>query len=141
VINNDGQYRRPRGAFPSNNSPCEAHIFLKLVASLDIPHRATASVAFHDSDERLDPPKCHPNTRLAVLTKTMRWIKREEDKETFIMWIYVPRWSWEVRYSTNYRRDVRGGDDFARKLLCPKERSIVQHFQATFRHHHLPRYL
>jgi len=58
--------------------------------SVEILHRETATAAFHNSDERFDPPKCHPNTRLAVLAKIMRWIKREEDLDTFIMWMYGP---------------------------------------------------
>ena len=56
----------------------------------EILHRATATAAFHNSDERFDPPKCHPNTRLAVLTKIMKWIQWGEDLEAFIMWVYGP---------------------------------------------------
>jgi len=74
----------------SENVPCETYRFLKSVESSDILHRATATAAFHNSDERFDPPKCHPNTRLAVLTKIMKWIKWEEDLEAFIMWVYGP---------------------------------------------------
>jgi len=61
-----------------------------LVKSVDILERATAPAAFHNSDARFDPPKCHPNTRLAVLAKIMRWIRWEEDLEAFIMWVYGP---------------------------------------------------
>ena len=64
--------------------------YFKLVESSDILHRATATAAFHNSKERFDPPKCHPNTRLAVLTKIMKWIKWEEDLDAFIMWVYGP---------------------------------------------------
>ena len=63
---------------------------MKYVESSDILHRATATAAFHNSAERFDPPKCHPKTRLAVLTKIMKWIKWEEDIEAFIMWVYGP---------------------------------------------------
>ena len=63
---------------------------MKLVDGADILHRATATAAFHNSDERFDPPKCHPNTRIAVLEKIMRWIKWGEDIEAFIMWVYGP---------------------------------------------------
>jgi len=44
------------------------------------------------------------------------------------------RWSWEVRDRTDYRRDVRGGDDFARKFLFSRNdpsRSNVNPFIAT----------
>jgi hypothetical protein len=63
---------------------------VKLVESADILQRATATAAFHNSDERFDPPKCHPNTRIAVLEKIMRWIKWEEGLDAFIMWVYGP---------------------------------------------------
>ena len=64
---------------------------MKSVESADtILHRATATAAFHNSKERFDPPKCHPNTRLAVLIAIMRWIKWEEGLDAFIMWVYGP---------------------------------------------------
>ena len=49
-----------------------------------------ATAAFHDLDEHFNPPKCHPNTCLAILTKIMKWIKWEEDLDAFIMWVYGP---------------------------------------------------
>ena len=61
---------------------------MKSVEGADILHRATATAAFHNSDERFDPPKCHPNTRIAVLEKIMRWINWGEDLDAFIMWVY-----------------------------------------------------
>ena len=69
---------------------CETHGFVKYVGSSDILHRATATAAFHNSAERFDPPKCHPKTRLAVLTKIMKWIKWGDDIEAFILWVYGP---------------------------------------------------
>ncbi|KAF8954452.1 hypothetical protein BDZ97DRAFT_1591306, partial [Flammula alnicola] len=43
--------------------------------------------AFHNSEQHVDPPKCHPNTRLAVLQKIMDWIQHSEDRDTWIMWL------------------------------------------------------
>ena len=63
---------------------------MKSIESADILHRATATAAFHNSDERFDPPKCHPNTCIAVLKNIMWWIKWEEDLDAFIMWVYGP---------------------------------------------------
>jgi len=84
---NDTQYRF-QGAYSSLKIVLyETQGFVK---SVEILHRATATAAFHNSDERFDPPKCHPNTRLAVLAKIMRWIRREEDLGAFIMWMYGP---------------------------------------------------
>jgi len=51
------------------------------------PHIAPG--AFHNSDERYDPPKCHPRTRRAVLEKIMDWVKNA-DKVALILWLYGP---------------------------------------------------
>ncbi|KDR72170.1 hypothetical protein GALMADRAFT_20059, partial [Galerina marginata CBS 339.88] len=44
--------------------------------------------AFHNSRERLeyDPPKCHPETRLAVIQAIIDWIE-DGQKTTFIKWL------------------------------------------------------
>ncbi|PPQ91639.1 hypothetical protein CVT25_013194 [Psilocybe cyanescens] len=46
--------------------------------------------AFHDSGERFDPPKCHPNTRVAVIKWITEWIdgSNEETRKAPIMWLY-----------------------------------------------------
>jgi hypothetical protein len=45
--------------------------------------------AFHNSDERYDPPKCHPHTRRAVLKKIMDWVK-DAGKVDMFLWLYGP---------------------------------------------------
>jgi len=45
--------------------------------------------AFHDSDERYDPPKCHPQTRRAVLEKITDWVK-DVNKVALFLWLYGP---------------------------------------------------
>ncbi|PPQ85335.1 hypothetical protein CVT25_000724, partial [Psilocybe cyanescens] len=46
--------------------------------------------AFHDSGERFDPPKCHHNTRVAIIKRIMDWIGglNEDTREALIMWLY-----------------------------------------------------
>ncbi|KAF9472759.1 hypothetical protein BDN70DRAFT_968440, partial [Pholiota conissans] len=44
----------------------------------------------HDSSTRFDPPKCHPNTRVAVLEYIMGWIFGRNDPEALILWLYGP---------------------------------------------------
>jgi hypothetical protein len=75
---------------PSLKNLLRTQVYVESVESSGILHWATATAAFHNSEERFDPPKCHPNTRLAVLTKIMKWIKWEEDLNVFIMWVYGP---------------------------------------------------
>jgi len=38
--------------------------------------------------QRLDAPKCHPNTRVAVINKLISWIRREIDFDALILWLY-----------------------------------------------------
>ncbi|KDR79345.1 hypothetical protein GALMADRAFT_30437, partial [Galerina marginata CBS 339.88] len=47
--------------------------------------------AFHNSDV-VDPPKCHPNTRVAILNKIMDWIRGldPETRSALVMWVYGP---------------------------------------------------
>jgi len=52
-------------------------------------HRHIAPGAFHNSDERYDPPKCHPRTRRAVLKKIMDWVK-DPNKVALFLWLYGP---------------------------------------------------
>ena len=51
--------------------------------------RHIAPGAFHNSDERYDPPKCYPHTRRAVLKKIMNWVK-DADKVALFLWLYGP---------------------------------------------------
>ncbi|PPQ88930.1 hypothetical protein CVT25_005268 [Psilocybe cyanescens] len=46
--------------------------------------------AFHDSGERFDPPKCHQNTRVAIIKRITEWISglNEDTQEALIMWLY-----------------------------------------------------
>ena len=52
-------------------------------------HQHIAPGAFHNSDERYDPPKCHPHTRRAVLKKIMDWVK-DPNKVALFLWLYGP---------------------------------------------------
>ncbi|KAF9008220.1 hypothetical protein BDQ17DRAFT_1388780 [Cyathus striatus] len=45
--------------------------------------------ASHDASERYDAPKCHPETRKAVLSNIMSWVN-SDNEATRIMWLYGP---------------------------------------------------
>jgi hypothetical protein len=51
---------------------------------------AVSPNAFYNSDNRADPPKCHPNTRVAVINKITDWATGMIDKDAFILWLYGP---------------------------------------------------
>lgn len=50
--------------------------------------------AFHDSEARDPPPRCHPETRIRVISDLTRWIKQENTQETLgekrIIWVSGP---------------------------------------------------
>ena len=56
---------------------------------MELLQQHIAPGAFHNSDERYDPPKCHPHTRRAVLKNIMDWVK-DPNKVTLILWLYGP---------------------------------------------------
>ena len=50
--------------------------------------RASAPTAIHNSAERVDAQKCHPNTCVVELDRIMRWILYQENSEALIMWLF-----------------------------------------------------
>jgi len=54
--------------------------------------QSVATRAFHNSGDIVDPPKCHPHTRIAVINNIMSWIYGlwEEDRNAVILWFYGP---------------------------------------------------
>ena len=45
--------------------------------------------ALHNSAERYDPPKCHPETRRAILRMILEWAE-DPNNYRLLMWIYGP---------------------------------------------------
>jgi hypothetical protein len=43
----------------------------------------------HNSKERYDAPKCHPDTRKAVVKDITSWAS-DDSKDTLILWISAP---------------------------------------------------
>ncbi|KDR78523.1 hypothetical protein GALMADRAFT_29817, partial [Galerina marginata CBS 339.88] len=73
-----------KGVAPSQRLRFLTHVYL----GKDIWHNHIAPGAFHNSRERLesDPPKCHPDTRVAVIQAIIDWIE-DGQKTTFIKWL------------------------------------------------------
>jgi len=51
---------------------------------------AVSPNAFHNSDDRADPPKCHENTRVAVISKIMDWVTSTVDTDALMLWLCSP---------------------------------------------------
>ena len=61
-----------------------------LAGGIGILRRHVAQGAFHDSFERSDPPRCHPDTRHAILEEILNWIT-DPDNLKILLWIFGPR--------------------------------------------------
>ena len=60
-----------------------------LHTGIELLQGKTVPGALHNSDERYDPPKCHPHTREAILQEIMDWIE-DLDRQTRFLWLYGP---------------------------------------------------
>ncbi|KDR78489.1 hypothetical protein GALMADRAFT_1253309 [Galerina marginata CBS 339.88] len=62
--------------------------YFTVATGKDIWHNRIAPGAFHNSRERLeyDPPKCHPETRVAVIQAIIDWIE-DGQKTAFVKWL------------------------------------------------------
>ncbi|KAF5318668.1 hypothetical protein D9619_010911 [Psilocybe cf. subviscida] len=58
-------------------------------SAMDHLKEAVAHTAFHNSGERFDPPRCHPNTRVAVLDMIKKWALRMDPytRDAPILWL------------------------------------------------------
>ena len=62
---------------------------LFLASGLKLLYDNIAAGAKHNSKERYDSPKCHPDTRKAVLSDITSWIS-DHSKKTCILWLSAP---------------------------------------------------
>ena len=60
-----------------------------LSSALKLLHENIAAGAMHNSKERYDSPRCHPDTRKAVLSDITSWIS-DHSKTTCILWLRAP---------------------------------------------------
>jgi hypothetical protein len=56
---------------------------------IEVLQKKTAPGALHNSDERCDPPICHPHTREAILQEIMDWIE-DRNRQTRFLLLYGP---------------------------------------------------
>jgi hypothetical protein len=55
-----------------------------------ILQRHVSADALHDSLDRSNPPKCHPNTRSAILKDIISWFQDGDTSETQALWLHGP---------------------------------------------------
>jgi hypothetical protein len=58
-------------------------------AGLQLLQKRVATSAFHNSARRFDPPRCHPNTRVAIQQRIYDWIVMDLlVRQMWIMWVH-----------------------------------------------------
>ncbi|KJA20941.1 hypothetical protein HYPSUDRAFT_763649 [Hypholoma sublateritium FD-334 SS-4] len=55
-------------------------------SGFEILQEHVSPAAFHNSKQRVDPPRCHANTREAVLDELLDWIVGNVQREAWIAW-------------------------------------------------------
>ncbi|CAA7257400.1 unnamed protein product [Cyclocybe aegerita] len=55
---------------------------------IDLLRDHTCSGALLDSNERFDPPRCAPDTRVSIIQEILEWIANDE--RSSILWLYGP---------------------------------------------------
>jgi len=90
MFNGEGsQYIITGGAFEFNNiDESRQHAHFDRVRAIRQLLGASAPGALYNSRERFDPPKCHPNTRVAVLERLVDWAEGKVDPDAIMMWLY-----------------------------------------------------
>ncbi|KIK05980.1 hypothetical protein K443DRAFT_3514 [Laccaria amethystina LaAM-08-1] len=83
----------------------DAHVLMFTgggLSGFEIIYRNVAESAFHDSGARFPQPKCHPETRKAVMETIMAWLKADDDdgdlgegrsaerRKKPILWLHAP---------------------------------------------------
>ncbi|KAF8997564.1 hypothetical protein BDQ17DRAFT_847538 [Cyathus striatus] len=69
--------------------------------------KGVVSGASHDAGERYDAPKCHPETRKAVMINIKSWIV-SDNKTTRIMWLYGPAGAGKSAIAQTTAEDCHG---------------------------------
>ena len=59
-----------------------------VLAGFEILTKAAAPSAFHDYGHQFDVPRCHENTRVAIMEKINDWVDLVIEIVAFVMWLY-----------------------------------------------------
>ncbi|KAF8191727.1 hypothetical protein BJ912DRAFT_286246 [Pholiota molesta] len=65
----------------NNVKPSRAEDGFKLL------QKRVATSAFHNSAQRVDPPRCHPETRKEILKRIYDWITQSAAREKWLLWL------------------------------------------------------
>ncbi|KAJ3521322.1 hypothetical protein NMY22_g12365 [Coprinellus aureogranulatus] len=101
-------------------------------------HNNIAAEAMHNSDERCDAPKCHPETRVAVQEEILSWISQgdEDAQPKKILWLTGPAGAGKTAIAgsiaqTCEERGILAGSFFFSSYAGPDTRRTKRHLIST----------
>ncbi|KAJ7874872.1 hypothetical protein B0H13DRAFT_2551360 [Mycena leptocephala] len=63
---------------------------VEFYAGINLLQRNISGDAFHNSEQRFPPPRCHPDTRTAVQNRIESWAANTDGRAPAVMWLYGP---------------------------------------------------
>ncbi|KAF8198448.1 hypothetical protein BJ912DRAFT_899130, partial [Pholiota molesta] len=88
------KFERPATAMFNGTQTISGGTFVQNVISSDrrgfkLLEKRVATSAFHNSAQHIDPPRCHPNTRVAIQKQIYDWILTDLlIRQAWIMWMH-----------------------------------------------------
>ncbi|KAJ3522896.1 hypothetical protein NMY22_g11687 [Coprinellus aureogranulatus] len=131
----------PAGGRYSNTVEVNAKTYIHNEISksaMMVIHDAMSAGALHNSGERCDAPKCHPETRIAVQQEILSWITEgdKDDQPKKILWITGPAGTGKTAIAgslaeTCEERGLLAGSCFFSSYSTTSDRSSKMSFVAT----------
>jgi len=88
--------------------------------------------------QQLDAPRCHPNTRVAVIKRLLSWIKGEIDFDALMLWLYGAAGAGKSAIAHMYPcRDLRNGWTPPGHFLFLEDSSRAQQYRSIYRDYYL----
>ncbi|KAF9043256.1 hypothetical protein BJ165DRAFT_233304 [Panaeolus papilionaceus] len=85
--------------------------------------KASPAAAFNSKD-RYDPPKCHPNTRVGLLTMTRNWSNKGRPR---IMWLYGSAGAGKSAIAQTISEELRAASNLAASFFFSRTASADSH--------------
>ena len=86
---------------------------------MKVLHDNIAAGAIHNSKERHDYPKCHPDTRKAVLSDITSWIS-DHSKKTCILWLRAPAGSGKSAILQQIAENFHNSGELSASFFFPR---------------------
>jgi hypothetical protein len=93
--------------------------FFSLFSGLDIWQQHVSPDALHNSLQQSNSPKCHPNTRTAVLKDILSWAE-DDTSETQVLWLHGPAGAGKTAIGHSVAEISQERNQFAAGFFFPR---------------------